>query len=119
MHVHGISKRNFGILLLPPVRRQSVCRPERCVLRERVSQKVYLEEVQDEPVGQDSTSDANVAEQVETSMARESPPQPQRSSRLRETRREVLLLGNGEVLLLDNDEPVTYVEAMLDLNSEK
>jgi hypothetical protein len=31
----------------------------------------------------------------------------------------VLLLGNGEVLLLDNDEPTTYVEAMMDLDSEK
>jgi hypothetical protein len=30
--------------------------------REKSKQKVYLEEVQDEPVGQDSTSDANVAE---------------------------------------------------------
>jgi hypothetical protein len=36
---------------------------------------MYLEEVQDEPMGQDSTSDANVAEQVETSVAREAPPQ--------------------------------------------
>lgn len=44
--------------------------------REKSKQKVYLEEVQDEPVGEDSTSDANVAEQVETSMARESPPPP-------------------------------------------
>jgi hypothetical protein len=31
----------------------------------------------------------------------------------------VLLLGNGEVLLLDNDEPATYAEAMMDLDSEK
>jgi hypothetical protein len=68
---------------------------------------VYLEEVQDEPVGQDSTNLSNVAEHVETSMARESPPQPRRSSRFREARRELLLLSNGEVLLLDNGEPVT------------
>jgi hypothetical protein len=34
-------------------------------------------------------------------------------------RREVLLLGNGEVLLLDNDKPVTYAEAMMDPDSEK
>jgi hypothetical protein len=33
--------------------------------REKSGQKVYLEEVQDEPKGNDSTSDANVAEQVE------------------------------------------------------
>jgi hypothetical protein len=37
---------------------------------------VQLEEVRDEPIGQDSTSDANVAEQVEMSMATETPPQP-------------------------------------------
>jgi hypothetical protein len=29
------------------------------------------------------------------------------------------LLGNGEVLLLDNDEPATYAEAVMDLDSEK
>jgi hypothetical protein len=59
---------------------------------------VYLEEAQDEPVGQDSTSDANVAEQVESYVAREEPPQPRRSARLREAQGRVLLLGNGEVL---------------------
>ena len=37
---------------------------------------VQLEEVRDEPIGQDSTSDANVAEQVEMPMATEAPPQP-------------------------------------------
>jgi hypothetical protein len=35
------------------------------------------------------------------------------------TRGEVLLLGNGEVLLLDNDKPATYAEAMMDPDSEK
>jgi hypothetical protein len=29
------------------------------------------------------------------------------------------LLGNGEVLLLDNDKPVTYAEAMMDPDSKK
>jgi hypothetical protein len=43
---------------------------------EKSKQRVYLEEVHDEPMEQDSTSDANVVEQVETSMAREAPPQP-------------------------------------------
>ena len=37
-------------------------------------QKVYLEEVQDEPMVQDSTSDANIVEQVEAPVAREEPP---------------------------------------------
>jgi hypothetical protein len=50
-----------------------------CFLRERVSQekseqKVYLEEVQDEPIGNDSTSDANVVEHVNIPMAIETPP---------------------------------------------
>jgi hypothetical protein len=42
--------------------------------KEKSGQKVYLEEVQDEPIGQDSTSNANVVEQVEIPMAREAPP---------------------------------------------
>ena len=41
---------------------------------EKSGQKVYLEEVQDEPMVQDSTSDANIAEQVEAPVAREEPP---------------------------------------------
>jgi hypothetical protein len=52
-------------------------------------------------------------------VARETPPQPRRSARLREARQEVLLLGNEEVLLLDNVEPATYAEAMMDPDSEK
>ncbi|CAD6242832.1 unnamed protein product [Miscanthus lutarioriparius] len=44
--------------------------------REKSGQKVYLEEVQDEQIGKDSTSDANVAEQVEIPVAVEAPPQP-------------------------------------------
>ena len=43
-------------------------------------------------------------------MATEAPPQPRRSARLRAAR---------ELLLLDNDEPVTYVEAMADPDSER
>jgi hypothetical protein len=44
---------------------------------------VYLEEVQDEPPGQDLTGAANVAERVEMPVAREAPPQPRRSERAR------------------------------------
>jgi hypothetical protein len=44
--------------------------------KEKSGKKVYLEEIQDEPIGQDSTSNANVAEQVEIPVAREAPPQP-------------------------------------------
>jgi hypothetical protein len=64
-------------------------------------------------VGQDSTSDANVAEQVETSVARKAPPQPRRSARLHEARREVLLLGHGEVFLLDNGESISDLMVLL------
>ena len=70
---------------------------------------VGLEEVQDEPVGDASTSDAIVAKQVEEPVAIEA-PQPRRSARLHEAR---------ELLLLDNDEPATYAEAMVDPDSEK
>ena len=72
---------------------------------------MYLEEVQDEQMGQDSTSDANVAEQVEMPVAIQAPPQPRRSAWICELR--------GEVLLLDNDEPAMYAEAMMDPDSEK
>ena len=43
-------------------------------------------------------------------MATEAPPQPRRSARLRVAR---------ELLLLDNDEPATYPEAMADSDSER
>jgi hypothetical protein len=86
--------------------------------REKSKQKVYLEKVHDEPMGQDSTSDANVAEQVETSMEREAPPQQRRSARLREARAEVLLSDSGEVLLLYNNELATYAEAIMGPDSK-
>jgi hypothetical protein len=74
VHIRWISKGNLWILFLQPVRRQSVCRPEWFFLEkeflktEKCRQKVYLEEVQDEPLGQDFISDANVAERVEMSV---------------------------------------------------
>jgi len=77
---------------------------------EKSGRTVQLEEVRHEPIGQDSTSDANVAEQVEMPMETEAPPQPRRSARLRATR---------ELLLLNNDEPATYVEVMADPDSER
>jgi hypothetical protein len=43
-------------------------------------------------------------------MAREAPPQPRRSARLRAV---------CEILLLDSDEHATYAEAMIDPDSEK
>ena len=62
---------------------------------------VQLEEVQDTTVMEDST--------VEEPMIEETPA-PQRSERLRRVR---------NVLLLDNDEPSTYNEAMMGPNSEE
>jgi hypothetical protein len=58
------------------VARNSVFLEKVFLKREKCRQKVYLEEVQDELLGQDFTSDANVAEQVEMPVAREAPPQP-------------------------------------------
>ena len=72
---------------------------------------MYLEEVQDEPVGKDSTSDANVVEQVNIPVAIETLPQPRRLARIHELR--------GDLLLLDDDKPTTYAEAMMDLDYEK
>jgi len=76
----------------------------------KTGKTVQLEEIRDEPMRQDSTSDATVAEQVEIPMATEAPLQPRRSARLRAAR---------ELLLLDNDEPATYAEAMVDPDSRK
>jgi len=56
-------------------------------------------------------SDDNIAKQVETPMVVETPPQPQRLARLHKL--------CGEMLLLDDDEPANYAEAMMDLDSEK
>jgi hypothetical protein len=84
--------------------------------REKCRQKVYLEEVQDEPVGQDFTIDANVAERVEMPVAREAPPQPRGSERARRAtdKLNLMIAGECDILLLDNDEPMTYAEPMMD-----
>jgi hypothetical protein len=58
------------------VARNGVYLEKEFLKKEKSGKKVYLEVVQDEPIGQDSTTDANVAEQVEIPMAREAPPQP-------------------------------------------
>jgi hypothetical protein len=89
--------------------------------RKKCRQKVYLEEVQDETLGQDFTSDANVAERVEMPVAREAPPQPRRSERARRAtdKLNLMITGERDILLLDNDEPMTYAEAMMDPYSEK
>jgi len=93
------------------VTRNSVFLEKEFLKREKNGHKVYLKEVQDKPVGNDSTSDANVAEQVETPVVVETPTQPRRSARLHELR--------GELLLLDDDELANYAEVMMDPDSEK
>jgi hypothetical protein len=64
--------------------------------REKCRQKVYLEEVQDESLGQNFTSDANVAERVEMPVAREAPPQPRKSERARRATDKLNLIITGE-----------------------
>jgi hypothetical protein len=93
------------------VARNGVFLEKEFLKREKSAQKVYLEEVQDEPIGYDSTSDANVAEQVDILIVIETPPQPRRSARIRAL--------HGDLLLLDDDEPATYAEAMMDPDSEE
>jgi hypothetical protein len=92
------------------VARNDVFMKKEFLKKEKSGQKVYLEEVQDEPIGQDPISDANVTEQVEIPVAREAPPQPRRSARLRVVH---------EILLLDSDEPAIYMEAVMNPDSEK
>src|SRR3954470_6159851 len=69
---------------------------------------VQLEEVRDKPLGEDTASDAITAEPVSEPVV-EVAPAPRRSERLRNA---------SNVLLLDNDEPMTYAEAMVDPDSE-
>jgi hypothetical protein len=103
------------------VARNDVFLEKQFLKREKCRQKVYLEEVQDVPVGQDFTIDANVAEQVEMPVAREAPPQPRRSekARLATDKLNLMITGERDILLLDDDEPMTYAKAMMDPDSEK
>ena len=64
------------------IARNSVFLEKEFLKGEKNGKIVHLEEVWDEPIGQESMSDASVAEQVEIPMAREAPPQPRRSARL-------------------------------------
>jgi hypothetical protein len=78
---YGISKGNFRVFYNQSegkvfVARNGVFLEKEFLKREKSGQKMYLKEVQDELIGNDSTSDANVAEQVDILMAIETPPQP-------------------------------------------
>ena len=103
MHIRRISKGNLRVLLLQPTRGQSVCRSTSTFLekefltRKASGRTVQLEEVRDKPLGEDTTSDAIMAELVSEPVV-EVAPAPRRSERLRNIR---------NVLLLDNDEPLT------------
>jgi hypothetical protein len=103
------------------VARNGVFLEKEFLKREKCRQKVYLEEVQDEPLGQDFISDANVAERVEMPVARKAPPQPRRSERTRRAtdKPNLMITGECDILLLDNDEPMTHAEVMMDPDSEK
>ena len=57
----------------------------------------------------DLTSDATIAEQVETHV--QTTPQPRRL--------EILHELHGDVLLLDDDKPANYAEAMMEPDSDK
>src|SRR4051812_38107935 len=76
--------------------------------RKASGRTVQLEEVRDKPLREDTTSDAITAELVSEPVV-EVTPAPRRSEMLHIT---------SNVLLLDNDEPLTYAEAMVDPNSE-
>jgi hypothetical protein len=54
-------------------------------------------------------------------VAREAPPQPRRSERARcaTDKLNLMIAGERDIFLLDNDEPMTYAEAMMDPDSEK
>jgi hypothetical protein len=54
-------------------------------------------------------------------VAREAPPQPRRSERARRAtdKLNLMITGERDILFLDNDELMTYVEAMMDPDSEK
>ena len=101
------------------VARSGVFLEKEFLKKEASGRTVQLDEVQVDPTGEDSISDAIMAEQVEEPVARETPAL-RRSERVRNAR-EILLLDNDtrQILLLDNDEPLTYAEAMMDPNSEK
>ncbi|CAD6221439.1 unnamed protein product [Miscanthus lutarioriparius] len=62
---------------------------------EKNGKPVRLEEVWDEPIGQESMSDASIVEQVEIPTAREVPPQPQRM-----TKELFLIYGGDEELVV-------------------
>src|SRR4051812_20326255 len=76
--------------------------------RKASGRTVQLEEVRDKPLGEDSASDAITVEPVREPVV-EVAPTPRRSERLHNA---------SNVLLLDNDEPLTYAEAMADPDSE-
>jgi hypothetical protein len=81
--------------------------------REKSKQKVYLEEFQDEPVSHDPTSDVNVAEQVETSVARETPQQPRRLA----SDEDITPMDSNNTPLVDVQGPITRSRAR-QLNSQ-
>ena len=90
------------------VARHSVFLEKDFLTRNFSGRTVQLEEVRDKPLGEDSTSDAIMAEPIVEPVVEEAPA-PRRSERLRNV---------CNVLLLDDDEPLTCAKAMVDPDSE-
>ena len=90
------------------VARHGVFLEKEFLTRKVSGRTVQLEEVQDKPLREDSTGDAIMAESIVEPMVEEAPA-PWRSERLRNIR---------NLLLLNDDEPLTYAEVMVDPDSE-
>ena len=103
------------------VARNGVFLEKEFLLKDETSRnQVQLEEVQETlENGSDLTDfqqhESNVEHSVETPLA------PRRSQRARRApdRYMFLTMGRHDVLLLDNDEPMTYKEAVMGPDSEK
>ena len=82
--------------------------------------KVQLEEIRDMPEMVSAPTELSQKEQEVVEPVVEEPA-PWRSVRARRTPEKFTLLTTGQrdVLLLDNDEPKTYTEAIMGLDSEK
>ncbi|KAK3125126.1 hypothetical protein QOZ80_7BG0600470 [Eleusine coracana subsp. coracana] len=94
---------------------------EKEFLSKRVSGRtVQLEEVQEAPENVSSSAIPQLDEQIVVEPIVETPA-PRRSERARRAPEKFTLLTTGQrdILLLDNDEPKTYSEAMMGPDSEK
>jgi hypothetical protein len=82
--------------------------------------KVQLEEIQETPENVLAPTDP-IQEVQDIVPVDVETPAPRRCRMARRTTEKFILLtmGHRDILLLDNDEPMTYTEAMMGLDSEK